>query len=119
MSRRVSGIVLAPLDSRALVQPVENAVKAQVPVVIIDSDLKSDQYLSFVATDNDKGGQLAGERLGQLLGGRGNVILLRYADRSASTEAREAGVLGTHNARFPQLKLLSAAPYAGPTRDTV
>src|SRR5436853_3592406 len=51
MSRRVSGIVLAPLDSQALVQPVENCTKAQVPVVIIDSGLKSDQYVSFVATD--------------------------------------------------------------------
>src|SRR5438477_6166518 len=65
MSRRVSGIVLAPLDSQALVQPVENSIKAQVPVVIIDSGLKSDQYVSLVATDNYKGGQLAGERLVQ------------------------------------------------------
>src|SRR6266487_636936 len=40
MSRRVSGIVLAPLDSQALVRPVENAIRAKVPVVIIDSGLK-------------------------------------------------------------------------------
>src|SRR5438552_18321319 len=72
MSRRVSGIVLAPLDSQALVQPVENCIKAQVPVAIIDSGLKSDQYASYVATDNYKAGRLAGERLGQLLGGKGN-----------------------------------------------
>src|SRR2546425_5209404 len=118
MSRRVSGIVLAPLDSQALVQPVENSIKAQVPVVIIDSGLKSDQYVSFVATDNYKGGQLAGERLGQLLGGKGNVILLRYAVGSASTEAREAGVLDTLKSKFPDIKLLSADQYAGPTRET-
>ena len=118
MSRRVSGIVLAPLDSQALVQPVENAVKAQVPVVIIDSGLKSEQYVSFVATDNYKGGQLAGERLGQLLGGKGNVILLKYAVGSASTEARETGFLDTLKTKFPDLKLLSADQYAGPTRET-
>lgn len=118
MSRRVSGIVLAPLDSQALVQPVENAVKAQVPVVIFDSGLKSEQYVSFVATDNYKGGQLAGERLGQLLGGKGNVILLRYAVGSASTEAREAGFLDTLKSKFPDLKLLSSDQYAGPTRET-
>src|SRR5438874_4283316 len=64
MSRRVSGIVLAPLDSQALVNPVENAIQAGVPVVIFDSGLKSDPYVSFVATDNYKGGQLAGEHLG-------------------------------------------------------
>src|ERR1041385_3814924 len=78
MSRRVSGIVLAPLDSQALVQPVENAIKARVPVVIFDSGLKTEQYVSFVATDNYKGGQLAGEHPAALLGEKGNVILLRY-----------------------------------------
>src|SRR6266699_4062854 len=88
MTRRVSAIVLAPLDSQALVKPVHNAIASKVPVVIIDSDLKSDKYVSFVATDNYKGGQLAGEQMGKLLGGKGNVILLRYAVGSASTEAR-------------------------------
>src|SRR5213596_2881266 len=118
MSRRVSGIVLAPLDSQALVRPVENTIRAKVPVVIIDSGLKSDQYVSFVATDNYKGGQLAGERLGQLLGGKGNVILLRYAVGSASTEAREAGFLDTLKTKFPDLKLISSDQFAGPTRET-
>src|SRR5438067_7011091 len=118
MSRRVSGIVLAPLDSQALVQPVENCTKAQVPVVIIDSGLKSDQYVSFVATDNYKGGQLAGERLGQLLGGKGNVIQLRYAVGSASTEAREAGFLQALQTKFPEIKIISSDQYAGATRET-
>src|SRR5205814_4987509 len=91
MARRVSSMVLAPLDSKALVKPVENAMKAGVPVVIMDSDLKSDKYVSFVATDNYKGGRLAGEEMGRVLHGKGNVILLKYAVGSASTEAREAG----------------------------
>jgi ribose transport system substrate-binding protein len=69
MTRHVSAIVLAPLDSQALVRPVHNAIQAGVPVVIIDSDLKSEEYVSFVATDNYKGGQLAGEQMGKLLGG--------------------------------------------------
>src|SRR3989442_13038228 len=56
ISRRVSGIVLAPLDSKALVRPVATAMRAKIPVVIMDSGLKSDTYVSFVATDNFKGG---------------------------------------------------------------
>jgi len=116
-SKRVSGIVLAPLDSQALVSPVASAVQAGIPVVIIDSGLKSDQYVSFVATDNYKGGQLAGEHLAKLLGGKGNVILLRYAVGSASTEAREAGFLDVLK-KFPDLKLISSDQYAGATRET-
>lgn len=117
MVRRVNGIVLAPLDSKALIRPVQNAQKAGVPVVIIDSGLESDDYVSFVATDNYKGGQMAGEHLAKLLGGKGQVILLRYAVGSASTEAREKGfleALGKH----PDIKLISSDQYAGPTRET-
>ena len=55
----VQGIVLAPLDDRALVRPVEEAKRANVPTVIIDSGLQSDALVSFVATDNRKGGMLA------------------------------------------------------------
>src|SRR5881396_536363 len=84
---------------------------------IFDSGLKSEQYVSFVATDNYKGGQLAGERLGQLLGGTGNVILLRYAVGSASPEAREAGFLDALK-KHPDIKLISSDQYAGPTRET-
>ena len=118
MTRRVSGIVLAPLDSHALVRPVENAVEAKIPVVIIDSDLKSEKHSSFVATDNYKGGQMAGEYLGTQLGGKGNVILLRYAVGSASTEARENGFLDALKTKFPNITLISSDQYAGATRET-
>src|SRR2546423_9676575 len=117
MARRVSAIVLAPLDSQALVKPVQNAILAKVPVVIMDSDLKSDKYVSFVATDNYKGGQLAGDEMGRLLGGKGNVILLRYAVGSASTEAREAGFLDALKINYPAIKLISSDQHAGATRE--
>ena len=117
-TRRVSGIVLAPLDSQAMVRPVNNAIRAKVPVVIFDSGLKSDNYVSFVATDNYKGGVLAGQHMGKLLEGKGNVILLRYAVGSASTEEREAGFVDTLKKEFPQIKLISSDQYAGPTRET-
>ncbi|MCW5552425.1 MAG: substrate-binding domain-containing protein [Verrucomicrobiae bacterium] len=118
MTRRVSGIVLAPLDSRALVKPVANAVASGIPVVIMDSDLNSDKHVSFVATDNYKGGVLGAERLASLLGGKGNVILLRYAVGSASTEARENGFLDTIKSKYPNIKVISADQYAGATRET-
>jgi ribose transport system substrate-binding protein len=117
IGRRVAGIVLAPLDSQALVAPVEAAQQARIPVVIIDSGLKSDRYVSFVATDNFKGGQMAGAELGRLLGGKGKVILLRYQVGSASTEEREAGFLEAMK-QFPGIQILSADQYTGPTRES-
>src|SRR2546421_5218648 len=117
-SQGVSGIVLAPLDNRALARPVEEARSAGVPTVIIDSALESPSFVSFCATDNRKGGVLGADRLGELLGGKGKVILLRYAEGSASTEEREAGFLQEMKAKFPNIELISTDQYAGATRDT-
>lgn len=116
-SRKVSGIVLAPLDAQALAAPVAAAVQSGIPVVVMDSGLNSDQHLSFVATDNFKGGEMAGAAMARLLNGSGNVILLRFAVGSASTEERERGFL-EEVARHPGLTLISSDQYAGVTRET-
>src|SRR5436305_12378913 len=117
-SQGVNGIVLAPLDNRALARPVEEAKTAGVPTVIIDSALESNSIVSFVATDNRKGGMLGADRLGELLGGKGKVILLRYAEGSASTTDREEGFLSEMKQKFPGIELISKDQYAGATRDT-
>ena len=117
-SQGISGIVLAPLDDRALIRPVEEAKRAGIPTVIIDSALQSDQIVSFVATDNLKGGMLAADRLGQLLNGKGKIVMLRYQEGSASTEQREAGFMQELKAKFPGIEVVSDNQYSGPTRDT-
>lgn len=113
----VSGMVLAPLNDSALVAPVRAAVKSGVPVVIFDSDLKGQDHASFVATDNRAAGRLAGEKLGALLGGKGNVILLRYQEGSASTRNREEGFLEGIR-KFPEIKLVSDNQYGGATTES-
>lgn len=117
-SQGVNGLVLAPLDDRALVRPVEEAQRANLPTVVIDSGLATDRIVSFVATDNGKGGELAAERLGTLLQGKGKVILLRYQEGSASTHEREEGFLRKLKSSFPNIELISSDQYAGATRDT-
>ena len=112
IGRRVSGIALAPLDEAALVGPVDNAVKRGIPVVIFDSGLKGENYVSFVATDNDVGGRLAGEHLAKRLGGKGKVILLRYAEGHDSTSRREAGFLAAMREQ-PGIEVVSSNQYVG------
>jgi ribose transport system substrate-binding protein len=117
INTKVSGIVLAPLDDTALRTPVTAAGKAGIPVVIIDSGLKSEDYVSFVATDNHKGGFMAGEHLGKLLNGKGKVVMLRYQEGSASTMEREKGFLDAM-AKLPDIKVVSAGQYGGATTET-
>ena len=113
----VDGIVIAPLDSQALVRPIEDAVGAGIKVVVIDSGLSSERPVSFVATDNYHGGALAGGRLAELLGGKGRIILLRYAENSEATEQREKGFTDAI-AKFPEITYLSENQHAGATADS-
>lgn len=113
----VDGIVLAPVDSKVLVSPVEQAIDRGIPVVVIDSDLESMRTVSLVATDNYHGGVLAAKRMAEVLGGKGNVVLLKHMVGSMSTEQREKGFLETI-ARYPEIKVLSQNQYAGATVET-
>jgi len=120
VSSRVSGIVLAPLDDQALLPAVRQATAAGIPVVIIDSGLAGEagrDFVSFAATNNYQGGQLAGQRIGEVLEGRGRVLLLRYQEGSASTVERERGFVEAL-AGFPDIELVDPKRYAGPTRAT-
>ena len=114
---QVDGIVLAPSDDVALLRPVKDAVRKGIPVIIIDSELKnSDDILtSFVATDNYRGGYIAGTKLCESLGGKGDVIMLRYAEGSASTEKREAGFMDAVKA-FPEIDIVSEEQRGGATK---
>jgi len=112
VSRGIQGLLLAPLDDKALRQPVANAVRAGVPVVTFDSKLESDDPASLVATSNLDAGKLAGMHMGKILGGKGNVVVMRLHEGAASTTAREQGFLDAV-ATFPGIKVISSNQYAG------
>jgi ribose transport system substrate-binding protein len=116
VAQGIDGIVLAPLDSTALVPSVEDAKASGIPTVIFDSGLADEtSIVSYVATDNYNGGRLAAREIGRRLNGKGNVILLRYNVGSESTEQREQGFLDTVKKEFPGIVMLSDDQYSGTT----
>ena len=107
INRHVDGIELAPNDREALVPVIHRAQQAGIPLTIIDSGANTEEYVSFVATDNYGGGVMGARRLGQILGGRGNVALIANAPGSASTLAREQGFKETLAKEFPEITLVA------------
>lgn len=114
VARKVDGIVLAPIQAAALVKPTEEAIAAKIPVVIIDSPLNSNQTASTVATNNYKGGLLAGRCLADSLGGKGKVALLRYIKGHSSTQPRESGFLDALK-KYPAIQVISSDQQSGAT----
>lgn len=106
INQGVNAIALAPIDENAMVQVVERAVAKQIPVVLFDSGLKTDKFSAQVATDNYAAGALGAQRMGEILGGKGTVIIVATQAGSASTMAREKGFEDAIAAKFPGIKIL-------------
>lgn len=106
INRRVDAIALAPTDRQALVTVVDRAAGRKVPVVIFDSAIDTQNFVSQVATDNYKAGQLAGERMGKILDGKGKVVIVAVKPGAASTEAREKGFEDAIHQKFPGIQIL-------------
>jgi ABC-type sugar transport system substrate-binding protein len=68
ITKKVDGIVFAPLDSQALIASVKDAQRQGIPTVIFDSGLDDENIIvSYVATDNYEGGALAARRLAEVV----------------------------------------------------
>ncbi|MDQ2711746.1 MAG: substrate-binding domain-containing protein [Acidobacteriota bacterium] len=106
INRRVDAIALAPSDRSAFKIVVDRAARAGIPVVIYDSAMDSDNYFSFVATDNYLGGQMGADRLGQILQGKGKIVIVKTVPGGASTTAREDGFRSEIQKKFPHIQIL-------------
>lgn len=106
INKKVDGIVLAPSSGDALVTPAKKAKEAGIPVVIIDSGINWDEYAAYISTDNRKGGVIAAQRMGALLGGKGKVGIIGVKKGSVSTDEREEGFMETMKKEFPGIQLL-------------
>src|SRR3989442_3879602 len=103
INRHVDGIVLAPNDREALAPAIHRVHEAGIPLTIIDSGANTDEYVSFVATDNYGGGVICARRLGQILGKRGNVALIANSPGSATSLAPKQGFRETIRKEFPEI----------------
>jgi len=107
INRRVDGIVLAPTHKDALVPVVERAAREHIPVTIFDSGIGTENYVSYVATDNKQGGVNAAERLASRLNGKGRVAVLGVKAGSVSTDQREEGFQETIKSKYPGIEIVA------------
>lgn len=107
INQHVNGIVLAPTHGESMVPIVERAAQERIPVTIFDSGINTDKYLSYVSTDNYKGGALAAERLGAVLPAGGEIAMIGTIPGSVSTTERENGFRDLIGRKFPALKIVA------------
>ena len=106
INRHVDAIALSPSDTNAFVGVVERAVREKIPVIIFDTGINTDVFTSRVATDNFGAGQMAARRMGQILGGKGKIVIVAVAPGIASTMAREQGFEEVIKKDFPGIEIV-------------
>lgn len=105
INRRVDAIAVAPIDKKAMVGAVERAMREGIPVIIYDTGVDTELFVARIATDNYAGGRMAGERMGQILKGKGKVLMLACQPGAASTLAREQGFEDVLREKFPGIRI--------------
>lgn len=105
ISRKVNAIVMAACDENALVGTIKKTMDAGIAVITIDSGVKSDLPISFVATDNVAAAKEAAKELARLIANEGEVGLIPFVPGAATSEMREQGFKEGITA-FPGIKLV-------------
>ena len=86
LRRRVDAVVIAPIDSLAVVPAVERANAARVPVFTVGLHPHGGRIVSHVQADHVGTGQLAAEYLTSFLSEKGNVAVVSRAGIAALAE---------------------------------
>ena len=113
VEQQVDGMVVIPIDSKALVPPVVNAVHAGIEVVnldiMLDEELLAENNveLAFVGPDNEAAAKMVGDVLGKELGTGGRVVIIEGVPAAMNAQQRKRGFLGS--IKEYELELLATA----------
>ena len=101
IGRKPSAILIAPTDKTQLVQPLKQAVDAGIPVLTVDTFIGDGHYqtgsgdadfpISYIASDNILGGQIAARALAKAIGDKGKVYVSNVKPGISTTDQREQG----------------------------
>ena len=91
ITRRVAAMAVAPTGAAELIPVLDRARAAGIPVVIFDTDINWAGKPTYVGSDNHKAGRIAGEYIAKILGGKGQVAVIRGILGVMTHEDRVAG----------------------------
>ena len=112
VSRKVSGILIAATDAKALAPAVESAIKKGVPVITVDSGVDSDAPYAYIATDNLGAAKVAADTLAALINSKGVVGDIGITAGSVTGRQREDGFVSRMKEKYPGIRVV-AVQYAG------
>ena len=108
VAQRCRGLILTPDEPRALMLPVQRALAAGVPTVVLGSalSLPPQRNLSYIVNDDEMIGQMAAMRIGEVLHGKGKVAVVGIHAQSLSSLAVLSSFVSLIEQRFPNISIV-------------
>lgn len=106
INKKVNGIALAPVDPDLLKGVIDKAVGNGIPVVTFNTDAPESRRMCFVGQDSLTAGRVAGELMGELLGGEGKVLIITGFYRTLGHRQRLQGFKEQIRKYFPNIEIV-------------
>lgn len=100
----VDAVVLAPANTEAVKGPVQDLIDAGIPVVYDNTMGPSDvDYLTYVGIDNIECGAIIADKMAELVGGKGNVLVMEGVPGQATSDLRTKGCIDRFAEKYPDI----------------
>jgi ribose transport system substrate-binding protein len=76
VNSKPAGIMISVTRPDLLQDAIDSAVAQGIPVITVDSDAPTSKRLMFVGTDNFRAGAESGKRMGEILKGQGQLVVI-------------------------------------------
>ena len=107
INQKADAILLAPSDPAALAPVAAKIKEANIPLILIDSAISTEDYDAFFSTDNEAAGALAGETFAKLVNGRGKIGIVHAQPSSTTAIARGKGFENKIKEIAPNIQIVS------------
>lgn len=106
VASKPDALMISVTDTRAMIAPLAKAKAAGIPVIGIDDTLQDESIMdTYIQSDSVEGGRLAGQKMGELLKGKGSVMALNNNPGTPIGDARVEG-FKQGIAEFPGIEFL-------------
>lgn len=101
-------LLINPVDSDAITPAIESANSAGIPVITIDRSSEGGEVLTFIASDNVEGGEMAAEYIIEMIGEDAAVVQLEGVPGASATNERGEGFRNVADEKLNVLESQSA-----------
>lgn len=106
LAQEIDLLIVSPNEAAPLTPIVEEVYNSGVPVIVVDRNINSRQFTTYVGADNEEIGFLAGQYASRILGGNGKVVEI-FGLRGSTPAIERSQGFRRAIASFPNLNIVA------------